>query len=153
LSLTESQAWRLCEGLVKNASTYGGVLTVLWHTRSLAPERLWGHFYVRLLEALKVRRPWFGTAGQVVEWFRKRRALSFRDADVSERHVRVVVEYDGSGDRNPNLMLRVHLPQPHAASRSARTFVDIPWTGQSVIDIPLGAREGERALESCHAGN
>src|SRR5205809_1456948 len=153
LSLTESQAWRLCEGLVRNASTYGGVLTVLWHTRSLAPERLWGHFYVRLLEALKVRRPWFGTAGQVVEWFRKRRALSFRDADVSERHVRVVVEYDGSGDRNPNLMLRVHLPQPHAASRSARTFVDIPWTGQSVIDIPLGAREGERALESCHAGN
>ena len=153
LSLTESQAWRLCEGLVRNASTYGGVLTVLWHTRSLAPERLWGHFYVRLLEALKVRQPWFGTAGQVVEWFRKRRALSFRDADVSERHVRVVVEYDGSGDRNPNLMLRVHLPQPHAASRSARTFVDIPWTGQSVIDIPLGAREGERALESCHAGN
>ena len=153
LSLTESQAWRLCEGLVRNASTYGGVLTVLWHTRSLAPERLWGHFYVRLLEALKVRRPWFGTAGQVVEWFRKRRALSFRDADVSERHVRVVVEYDGSGDGNPDLMLRVHEPKLHAASGSARTFVDIPWTGQSVIDIPLGAREGERALESCHAGN
>ena len=88
-----------------------------------------------------------------MEWFRKRRALSFRDADVSERHVRVVVEYDGNGDGNPDLMLRVHAPRPHAASRGARSFVDIPWTGQSVIDITLGTPEGERALESCHAGN
>src|SRR5207244_1172385 len=45
--LNESQAWMLCEPLVRNAAANGGVLTLLWHTRSLAPERQWGDFYLQ----------------------------------------------------------------------------------------------------------
>ena len=127
---------------MRNAATYGGVLTVIWHTRSLAPERLWGDFYVRLIEMLKARQPWFGTAGQVVEWFRKRRALSFRQVDISEERVRVVVDYDSNDNESPNLMLRIHAPKRDAASPGARPFVDIPWTGQTAIDVAVRTPDG-----------
>ena len=48
LNLSEGQAWDLCAKLLEHARAHGGVLTIGWHDRSLAPERLWGDFYIRL---------------------------------------------------------------------------------------------------------
>jgi hypothetical protein len=39
LGLSDAQAWELCVTLLNLASRIGGVLTVSWHERSLAPER------------------------------------------------------------------------------------------------------------------
>ena len=122
--------------------THGGVLTVLWHTRSLAPERNWGDFYVRLLKEFQARRPWFGTAAQVVAWFRKRRAISFQHAEVTGRRVLLEMKYAGGHDANRNLLLRIHVPTSQAAFRGAAPFIDVPWTGQTVIDIALRGPDG-----------
>ena len=62
--------WRLIDG----AAEFGGVLTINWHDRSIAPERLWDGFYLKLLRELKSRGAWFATAAQTVSWFRKRRS-------------------------------------------------------------------------------
>lgn len=77
LALLESTAWLRCQVMTANAELYGGVLTVLWHDRSLGPERHWGDFYVRLVADLRQRGAWFANAGAVVDWFRARRAVRF----------------------------------------------------------------------------
>ena len=107
---SKTDAWRLCDAILKNSAKHGGVLTLLWHTRSLAPERQWGGFYQRLLERLK-GRVWFGSAGEVVEWFRKRRAFSFRD---------LTLDYKGEAFETPGLLLRFHDP--------ARGVKDFDWS-------------------------
>ena len=139
LGLTESQAWKKCELLINNAAAYGGVLTILWHTRSLAPERFWGGFYVRLLDALRTERAWFATALQITDWFRHRRALAFRQVDFSGGRLRLVLDYRPPEYGKPNLTLRIHNAARgfSAASRGARTFLDIPWTGDRVMEIPI----------------
>jgi hypothetical protein len=96
----KTDAWRVCDAILRNASKHGGVLTLLWHTRSLAPERQWGGFYQRLLERLK-GRVWYGSAGEVVEWFRKRRAFSFTD---------LTRNYKSETCETPGLLLRFHDP-------------------------------------------
>jgi len=56
---------------------HGGCLTVNWHDRSIAPERLWTDTYVNLVRALSDKGAWFATAGQAVAWFRMRRSVAF----------------------------------------------------------------------------
>jgi hypothetical protein len=77
MNLSPAEAFARVEGLIENAERYGGVLTINWHHRSLGPERFWDDFYARVLGLLKSKRVWFGTARQVVDWFRKRRSVSF----------------------------------------------------------------------------
>jgi peptidoglycan/xylan/chitin deacetylase (PgdA/CDA1 family) len=88
-SASPDGAWEACEAVIRNAARYGGALTILWHTRSLAPERLWGPFYLRLLGELESHRVWFGTAGQIAEWFRKRRAVSLEGVDSTDANRRI----------------------------------------------------------------
>jgi hypothetical protein len=133
LELRESSAWKFCETLLKNAAAYGGVVTILWHTRSLAPERQWGRFYRRLLETLRERSVWFATAAQVVQWFRYRRSVSFGKVEFSNGSLRLELRQngaDGAGGINnqPNLLIRIYRD---------RRFVDIPWMGEPVINVSV----------------
>jgi hypothetical protein len=77
MNLSPAEAFDQVEGLIGNAEKYGGVLTINWHHRSLGPERFWDDFYAQVLGLLKSKKIWFGTARQVVDWFRKRREISF----------------------------------------------------------------------------
>ena len=70
LNLSKAEAGRACRILIEHARKLGGLLTVLWHDRSHAPERFRGRFYCSLLLQLKADNPWFATAGQAVSWFR-----------------------------------------------------------------------------------
>jgi hypothetical protein len=81
MNLSPPKALQKVEGLIENAEKYGGILTINWHHRSLSPERLWDGFYAELLALLKGKKVWFGTARQVVEWFRKRRAVSLEEME------------------------------------------------------------------------
>jgi hypothetical protein len=140
LNLTEPEAWERCAELIRNGKTFGGVLTVLWHDRSHGPERFWGDFYVRLIEELKFLDAWFGTAGQVVGWFQKRRGVRFESVRTSPG-ASVRVSYDGD-EICPPLALRVYEPSPNygrvaRSGPATREFVDIPWNGKSVEELQL----------------
>jgi peptidoglycan/xylan/chitin deacetylase (PgdA/CDA1 family) len=131
LNLSEADAWLRCARLIENAKAYGGVLTVLWHDRSHAPERFWGDFYVRLVNALKAHGAWFGTAGNVVEWFAKRREVRFERSAMGIR-----LRYHGDAI-SPALTLRVHRRRPAggAGPQSGASWIDIPWAGDDLEDM------------------
>jgi hypothetical protein len=132
LGLSPAQAKTLLQQMADNVSRYGGCLTINWHDRSLAPERLWGEVYRDLLQDLEKRGAWFAGAGQVVAWFRKRRSAVFEigGTDPGAGRVRVAAERGGN---LPGLRLRIHKPrrseEPEASS--SEDYVDMPL-GESV---------------------
>jgi peptidoglycan/xylan/chitin deacetylase (PgdA/CDA1 family) len=131
LGLSETEAERRCEAFVESAQKGGGVLTVLWHDRSHGPERFWGDFYVELIKMLKARKAWFGTAAQVVAWFRKRREVTFqsiRGADAMRR----IYLCGTPGQVIPPFRVRIHATGSHDGAET-RT-VDVAWDGDSDFD-------------------
>lgn len=107
LALSPRKANVLLDQMVDNAVRFGGTLTINWHDRSLAPERLWGGCYRRLIQELQSRGAWFATAGQATSWFRKRRSAVFESDAVEPGSgcAKVAVE---RGDNLPGLRLRIH---------------------------------------------
>ncbi|HSY99702.1 MAG TPA: hypothetical protein VK788_09410 [Terriglobales bacterium] len=138
LDLSEAEAEQRCHLMMDDARNYGGVLTVLWHDRSHGPERFWGGFYVQLLQELKSLDVWFGTAGQVVEWFRKRREVRFERID-GEGGVQIRPCYAGE-KIEPPLNVRIHRPSKPASEaqtgrRRASDFVDVTWVGDASEEL------------------
>lgn len=78
MNLTPAEAMVKVRVLITNAVRFGGVLTVNWHDRSIAPERLWHHLYRDVIAELKNAGAWFATASQTVQWFEKRRSATVR---------------------------------------------------------------------------
>ena len=107
LDLSPRQATALVGSMSDNAARFGGVLTLNWHDRSLAPERLWGEVYRDLIRDLKSRGAWFATAGEATSWFRKRRAAEFETDSMEPQTTRGKVAADQS-DNLPGLRLRFH---------------------------------------------
>jgi hypothetical protein len=126
MNLSDAEAETRCQRLIDHARSFGGVLTVLWHDRSHGPERFWGSFYVRLIGALKSLNVWFGTAGQVVDWFQKRRAIRFEPTGTSGQ-IRPI--YNG-GEFNPPVVVRYYRPELGGIE-----IIDIPWNGKSATDL------------------
>ena len=141
MMLSETQAMDACKGLIETMSSSGGALTVNWHTRSLSPERLWGEFYAELLEQIQKRRVWFGTALDIVGWFRKRRALRFDSVQFEENGLRVAMSSpDGPPDQP--FTLRIHHQrfasgEPEGPS-SGLTHMDTQWRGEEAVEYTYG---------------
>src|SRR5207249_1401038 len=111
--------------LIEHARNLGGIVTVLWHDRSHGPERFWGDFYIRLVEALRSLDAWFATAAQVVGWFRKRREVRFDRVEAPDGTARTCLRYQGE-QILPPLTIRVH--------RDGRSF-DTPRNGETVVEL------------------
>ncbi|MGZ5023655.1 MAG: hypothetical protein ACXWBS_02200 [Chthoniobacterales bacterium] len=79
MHLSPREAKARLDHLIANAERFGGVLTINWHDRSIAPERLWDDFYIALVRELKERGAWMPTAAEAVAWFRNRRESSFHE--------------------------------------------------------------------------
>jgi len=109
LGLSPRDARGLLGRMVDNAAQFGGCLTINWHDRSIAPERLWGGCYRDLIQELKSRGAWFSTAGQATSWFRKRRSAVFEMDSIEPGAVRAKVAVE-RGDDLPGLRLRIHKP-------------------------------------------
>jgi hypothetical protein len=107
LHLKQGEAAERVSVIIDNAVAFGGCVTVNWHDRSLAPERLWGDFYAEFVAELESKGAWFATASQAVAWFRKRRAARFEIANGEPHGVRVRME-DETGANLPDLQLRIH---------------------------------------------
>ena len=136
LDLSELEAEKRCKSLIDNARQFGGVLTVLWHDRSHGPERFWGDFYIRLVQALKSSNGWFATAAQVVSWFRKRRGVCFERLGAASS-VRTSCRYTGQVALPP-LILRVYRPSiggNSAQPSAAFPYIDIPWNANTVVEF------------------
>jgi hypothetical protein len=130
LNLSEADAEHLVWGLLDDVARFGGALTINWHDRSIAPERLWAGFYLKLLSELKKRGAWSPTAAQAVSWFRKRRSVTF--GPVSWEEGQVSLSASASTDlESPGLRFRVHRPQ-------AYNLIDEPPRNSSAAFVDLG---------------
>lgn len=134
LHMSQRGAWKKTEELRRRVHAGGGVLTVSWHDRSLAPERLWDRFYERLLAALRSDGAWFGTAREVVDWFRLRRSVAFGEVEVDHARIRIELEGMDGGAAAAGLLVRIHV-----AAGDETTVVDVPWHGESHLEFPLSA--------------
>ncbi|MGH7941984.1 MAG: hypothetical protein ACREE6_00935 [Limisphaerales bacterium] len=120
LNLTPERAHEAIRPLIENAMHFGGALTVNWHDRSIAPERLWDGPYQELLEQLRARGACFLTAGRAVSWFRKRRAAVFeRTSDT----IKVRIPADGR-PRLPGLRVRTYYPEGNGDKYSETSVND-----------------------------
>lgn len=94
LDLSPAAARTVLLRMMDDAVQYGGCLTVNWHDRSPAPERLWGASYLDLLQDLRFRGAWFATASEAVSWFKKRRAAMFEEDPAERGSIRIRVSSD-----------------------------------------------------------
>ncbi|HEY2382537.1 MAG TPA: hypothetical protein VGK48_15280 [Terriglobia bacterium] len=78
LHLRRSEASDYLTPMLDNSVRHGGTLTINWHDRSIAPERLWGDFYSWLVTECSGRNAFFCTASQATSWFRRRRSVAFQ---------------------------------------------------------------------------
>jgi len=124
-NLSPKNACCLLRELVNQVAALGGCVTVNWHDRSLASERLWGASYADLLEQLKSCGAWFATASESVAWFRKRRSVVFRTDGLDEDAGSMTGE---ACEKLPGLLLRVHNTGKNV-EEAATHFVDIPFPG------------------------
>jgi hypothetical protein len=137
MGLSEAEAMDSCRNLFKQMLRFGGVLTINWHTRSLSPERLWGEFYQGLLAEIQKHRVWFGTAAEVVNWFRARRALRFERVQFTGEELRLKISGPALSERS-SFVVRVHHPKPSADASSTRpvpAYSDILWKGEAELTV------------------
>ena len=136
LGLSPREARAVLSGMVENAVRFGGCLTINWHDRSIAPERLWDGCYRDLLQELKSRGAWFATAGQAASWFQKRRSAVFESDPARPGAVRAKAA--GSGGGLPGLRLRIHSVKEAGVS-GAEAYVDTPFEESVDTLVPCGA--------------
>ena len=131
LGLSQQQGKALIGAMMDDVSEFGGCLTINWHDRSLAPERLWGSCYRQLVAELKERGAWLATAGQAAAWFRKRRSARFGADSSAPAGVRASV----GADDLPGLRLRIH-----PARKSPGTGTPGPGYADAAVDSPVEDR-------------
>jgi len=122
MHLDEAQAFAVCEQVIAEACAFGGGITLLWHLRSIGPERWWDDFYRRLLDHLEAAGAWLAPAAEVVEFYRRRRAV---DLDVSLDDGALTVRPRVDGEIDGRLQLRVRFPhssQPLRLPLNQETF-------------------------------
>lgn len=132
LNLSDSEAWAVVAPAMGDAMRFGGALTVNWHDRSIAPERLWERFYIELLEELTSKGAWFSTAAQAVSWFRKRRSAIFQRSKENCPGLRVKITADDEG-KTPSLILRRYEAQYPGYSRAAGSVQQVNYS-DSIFD-------------------
>jgi hypothetical protein len=136
LDLTETDAWRLCDGVLNHVATCGGVATFLWHMRSLAPDRLWDGVYRRVLDAIRERGLWCAPAAESVAWFRGRRGVRFGSVRVEAETASVALHCAAGADPLP---LRVRVTRPRAGDPFGATrpgsWSETVWSGEPEVLI------------------
>jgi hypothetical protein len=128
LGLSSRQATTLIRRIVDNAVNFGGCITINWHDRSLAPERIWDACYRDLVEDMRNRGAWFATCEQATSWFQKRRSVVF-ETDRSGADAGRVIASGSRSDGLPSLRLRSH-------NTAGSTKVGCP-TSKQYVDTTL----------------
>lgn len=142
MNLKESEAWAYCEHIFNEAAVLGGAVTVIWHMRSIAPERLWDNFYKRLLDYLKARKVWVTKALDIVMWFHARRSISFTNMTLANDLFTCDIEYENSTADSRVLenthQIRCYRPggaKTPVDTETLKNYTVIPWG--STISVSL----------------
>jgi hypothetical protein len=141
LNLRDKEARRLVWKLIDDVEHFGGALTVNWHDRSIAPERLWDDFYVSLLRELKSHGAWLPNAALAVAWFRKRRSAVVESSWSGTGEIKVRARLE-TADTLPGLRIRLHKPRARSlaeswASRRAAEFVDVGFDRTIELNVAI----------------
>lgn len=136
LDLTADEAEKQVHSIINTTAKFGGAVTINWHDRSIAPERLWGEFYAQLIDQLKTKGAWCASAGDVVAWFQTRRSVSFQR---NEQGIDVIVSQvrDNTGRRVPGLKVRVYHSKAIPA-RFSHAYSESALTTTTNIPLPVG---------------
>jgi len=142
-NLSKQDAKGLVSRMMDQAVEFGGCITLNWHDRSLAPERLWGDCYRDLTDDMKSRGAWFATAGQAVSWFRKRRLVGFDGSRVDSGEVLVRVPADAEETSLPGLRLRIHEARKpeNTHEQGQLRYVDTPISDKTSIRVSCAASQ------------
>jgi len=135
--MPESEAIDLCGKLIGDFRAHGGVFTINWHDRSLAPERNWDAAYFELLRTLTGERTWFATGGEAVRWFEKRRACRFDASAPVDGVPDVTLEGPATGD-GPPVTMRVHRPKSQGVEPMRFQDYCIGQARNSGVAVPAG---------------
>ena len=136
LNLSFEEADKRVGAIMNSAVQFGGVLTVNWHDRSIAPERLWGEFYVRLIDQLRMKGAWCASAGSAVAWFQKRRSAAFQRVEQGMAAA-LPNAYSNCDERVPGLRVRVYNSNG-IRSKSSDEYSDTVLTSSMNIPLPDG---------------
>jgi hypothetical protein len=141
LNLSEKAAENRVVRLMDDAQRMGGALTINWHDRSIAPERLWDDFYLKLLLELTSRGAWLPTATQAVTWFRKRRSATLESVRVAPDKITVRARNNPT-DTSPSLNIRIQKPRARSlaepvSARSAVEVLDVKFDGARELNLAL----------------
>lgn len=71
MRLDEDTAFSYVVQIIKKIESVGGVLTLLWHPEGVV-KPVWWNLYLRMLEYLKTRNPWFASVREIGEWWKKK---------------------------------------------------------------------------------
>ena len=140
MNCTEREALGLCERILEWTQELGGVSTLLWHERSLVPERQWDGAYRWLLTQLRQRGAYVAPAGEVVSWFSARRAVDLQGAELEVDRLRSLAGARAAAAASPELTLRVHSTQQDRDDAAAPGFVDIPVPAGSLSALLASTR-------------
>lgn len=143
LDLPPDEARNEVRSLLINAARFGGVLTINWHDRSIAPERLWDGPYLELIEELRARGAWLPTASDAISWFRRRRGASM-EVDQFDGTIRVSTAENGKAQ--PALRLRLHHPAArHNPGSSQSAFTDFTVAHSQEFHLDLNKLKASAA--------
>jgi len=138
LNLSDQEGLYLCHKILHHTFNCGGVITILWHLRSIAPERLWDDFYMKLLETLKDYNVFFATATQAVQWYSKRRTIEFKEVTFEKNHVKVKL-LNNEEINNLSYIIRVHTPYATNTrfSQLNKCITDVALNNKQELSIPI----------------
>ncbi len=129
MNTSEAHSDELCEQIIDHVNRQSGVLTVLWHQRSLGPERLWGNFYIRLIKRLRSEDVWCAAANEIAEWFRMRRSARFDTEESSNGEAEIRLESIRKASL-PQLVIRTH------TQKKGSVFETHTVTAQQLFESP-----------------
>ena len=132
MNCTQREALGLCERILTWTQDLGGVCTILWHERSLVPERQWDGAYRWVLAYLRRRDVYVAPAREVVSWFSARRSVDLRDAGIDVERLLPLADQGPAASALPALTLRVYSGCPDVGDAGAVGFTDIPVAADSL---------------------
>jgi len=118
-----------CKYILRQAYSYGGVVTVLWHYESIVPPHNWLDTYLGIINQAKDDVAWITSAGEAVKWFIKRRTATITTEFKGKFLVIHTSPIEGSSN-SPPLKVRVYVNPSRVVGVNADY---IP--GDSYIDI------------------
>jgi hypothetical protein len=132
MNCTEREALHICERILDWTQELGGVSTLSWHERSLAPERQWDGAYRWLLAQLRQRGACVLPAREVVSWFNARRSVDLQGAEVEADRLHAFADRRPETAVSPALILRIHGSSSNRDPAGASGSIDIPVDAHSL---------------------